>query len=218
MNKMIKLKYVPCGINTLHRLVVSATNGEQPVLDMDWVSTGGGCPPIASLDEIKAIVVSTESQSGCDWTKTDVSRALSDNHIKKFEEANFVSLSNPEFSGKTKRNYLALLSNWVIISISQSSSQKTMARFAAEISLPASISNLALISSTRFIPVSSNDSNLLEEIYSLPEPTQMLLNWVSNAWGTSVFPVLPELIVSTDDMTEYIFEGFCEAHPKYAWL
>ena len=25
--------------------------------------------------------------------------------------------------------------------------------------------------------------------------------------GTSVFPVLPELIVSTDDMTEYIFEG-----------
>ncbi len=32
MNKMIKLKYVPCGIHTLRRLV-SATNSEQPVLN-----------------------------------------------------------------------------------------------------------------------------------------------------------------------------------------
>jgi hypothetical protein len=41
----------------------------------------------------------------------------------------------------------------------------------------------------------------------------MLLNCVSDAWGTSVFPVLPELIVSTDDKTEYIFEGMCEEQP-----
>jgi hypothetical protein len=35
MNKMIELKYVPCGIHTLHCLIVSATKGEQPVLDTD---------------------------------------------------------------------------------------------------------------------------------------------------------------------------------------
>jgi hypothetical protein len=44
MNKMIELKYMPCGIHTLHHLVVSATNGEQPVLNTDWISTGGGHP------------------------------------------------------------------------------------------------------------------------------------------------------------------------------
>jgi hypothetical protein len=40
----------------------------------------------------------------------------------------------------------------------------------------------------------------------------MLLN--SDAWGASVFPILPELIVSTDDTTEYIFKGMCEEQPK----
>jgi hypothetical protein len=68
MNKMIELKYMPFGIHTLCRLVVSATNGEQPVLDMDWISTGGGRPPIASLDEIKTIAISMESQSGRVWS------------------------------------------------------------------------------------------------------------------------------------------------------
>ena len=72
MNKMIELKYVPCGIHTLCRLVVSATNGEQPVLDTDWISTGGGHPPIASLDEIITIAVSLESQSGHVWSKSNV--------------------------------------------------------------------------------------------------------------------------------------------------
>jgi hypothetical protein len=43
----------------------------------------------------------------------------------------------------------------------------------------------------------------------------MLLKYVFNAWGTSVFPVLPELIVSTDDTTEYIFEGTCEEQTKF---
>jgi hypothetical protein len=110
---------------------------------------------------------------------------------------------------------MALLSNQGHISISQSSSQKTTTRFAAENSLRASISNLALIGSTHFIPVSSNDADIREEIKSLPEPTKMLLKRVADAWGTSVFPVLPELIVSTDDTTEYIFEGTCEKQPKF---
>jgi hypothetical protein len=50
---------------------------------------------------------------------------------------------------------------------------------------------------------------------SLPEPTKMLLNLFSDACGTSVFPLLPELIVLTDDTTEYIFEGVKEAQPTF---
>jgi hypothetical protein len=55
MNKMIKLKYMLCGIHTLCCLMVSATNCEKPILDTDWVSAGGGHPPIASLDEINTM-------------------------------------------------------------------------------------------------------------------------------------------------------------------
>ena len=155
MNKMIELKYVPCGIHTLRRLLVCFTNLERPVLDTDWISPGGGRPPIASLDEIKTMANSMETQSGRVWSDSDLSRALSDIHTNKMEKAGFVSLSAPEFSRSSQRNYMALLSNQGSISISQSSTQKTTTRFAAENSLRASISNLALIGSTHFIPVPS---------------------------------------------------------------
>jgi hypothetical protein len=135
--------------------------------------------------------------------------------MKKIEASGFVSLTQPEFSRSSNRNYMALLSNQGNISISTSCLQKTTTRFAAENSLRASISNLALIGSTHFIPISSDNCNLREEIKSLPEPTKMLLNCVSDALGTSVFPLLPELIVSTDDTTEYTFEGACERQPKF---
>jgi len=135
--------------------------------------------------------------------------------MKKIEASGFVSWTQPEFLESSKRNYMALLWNQGNISISTSCSQKTTARFAAENSLHASISNLALIGSTHFIPISSGDCDLREEIKSLPEPTKMILNCVSAALGTSVFTLLPELIVSTDDTTEYIFEGTCEGQPKF---
>jgi hypothetical protein len=214
MQRMIELKYVPCGIHTLCCLA-SAINGDQPVLYMDWVMAGGGRPTIASITEIKAIAESMELQSGRVWSEANITKALSDNHIKKIEEAGFVPLSAPDFSNGTKRNYLALLSSQANVSISQSSSQKTTTRYAAEKSLRASISNLALIASTHFIPVSSYDCDIREEMKSLPEPTKMLLHLVSNACGTSVFPLLPKLIVSIDDTTEYIFKGVKEAQPTF---
>jgi hypothetical protein len=45
---------------------------------------------------------------------------------------------------------------------------------------------------------------------------KLLLKCVSDAWGTSVIPVLLKLIVLTDDTTEYTFEGTCEEQPKFA--
>jgi hypothetical protein len=119
VQRMIELKYVPCGIHTLCCLA-SAINGDQPVLDMDWVMDGGGHPPIASITEIKAIAESMELQSRRVWSKVDITKALSDNHMKKIEQAGFVPLSAADFSDGTKRNYLAFLSNQANVSISQS--------------------------------------------------------------------------------------------------
>ena len=96
MKNMFELKYVPCGILTLHCLMVSATNVEKPILDTDWISAGGGRPPIASLDEIKTMADSMECQSGHVWSDLDGSSALSDNHMKNIEESGFISLSQPE--------------------------------------------------------------------------------------------------------------------------
>ena len=114
MNKMIDLKYVPCGIHTLCRLLASARNGEQPVLDTDWISTVGGRPPIARIDEIKTIASSMESQSGRVWSDSDISCALSDNNTKKIEASGLVSLTQPE----SNREMIKLSSGvWCLVSV-----------------------------------------------------------------------------------------------------
>ncbi len=93
---------------------------------------------------------------------------------------------------------------------------KTTTRSAAENLIHACISNLALIGSTHFIPVQYEDSDIRAEIKALPESIKMLLDMVSTAsWGTSVFPVPPESIISTNDTTEYIFEGMVNEQPQF---
>ncbi len=170
---------------------------------------------MASLNEIKAIAENMEDQSGCIMSQKDVSKLLSDLHLMKIEDAGFVSMDSPEFFSMTKRNYLALIASQGNISISQTSTMKTTTRFAAENSICVCISNLALIGSTHFIPVQYEDSDIRAEIKTIPESTKMLLDMVSIAWGTSVCPVLPELIISTDDTTEYIFEGTLHDQSKF---
>ncbi len=62
----------------------------------------------------------------------------------------------------------------------------------------------------------NEDSDIRAKIKLLPKVSKMLLDMVSAAWGTSVYPILPELIVSTDHTTEYIFEGTQNEQPKLA--
>jgi hypothetical protein len=68
---------------------------------------------------------------------------------------------------------------------------------------------------TYYIPVLNEDSDIRSKIKTLPESTKMLLDMVSTARGTSVYPLLLELIVSTDDTTEYIFEGTQNKEPMF---
>ena len=92
---------------------------------------------------------------------------------------------------------------------------KTTTRNAAEHSLHRPICNLALIAYTHFIPVSNKDPDLRAELKKLPKSTQRLVEAVSALWGTHIVPVHPELIISTDDTTEYIFEGTKDVAPKF---
>jgi hypothetical protein len=156
-----------------------------------------------------------EYQSGRIVSQDDVAKLLSDHLLKKIEDAGFISMDSPKFTSQTKRNYLALIASQENISISKTSTVKTTTRFAAENFICKCISNLALIGSTHFIPVQYEDSDIRAEIKALPESTKMLLVMVSTAWGTSVFPILPELIISTDDTTEYIFEGTVNEQPQF---
>ena len=95
---------------------------------------------MASLSEVKAIAEKMEDQCGHIVSQEDVAKLLSDNHLKKIEDAGFVSMVSPEFSSRTKRNYLALLASQGNISISHTRTVKTTTKYAAENSIHACIS------------------------------------------------------------------------------
>ena len=60
------------------------------------MSASGGPPPVASLNEVKAIAEKMEDQSGC---------------IPSQEDAGFVSMDSPEFTSQTKRNCSVLIAS-----------------------------------------------------------------------------------------------------------
>ena len=134
---------------------------------------------------------------------------------KKMKNEGYVPLTTPTVDKKTVRNYTALLAHQSNLSISKSCIMKITTRNAAKHSLCGPICNLALIAYTHFIPVLNEDPDLRAELKMLPKSTQRLVDAVSASWGTHVVPVCPELIISTDDNTEYIFEGTKDVAPKF---
>ncbi len=76
---------------------------------------------MASLNEVKAIAENMECQSGCIMSQDDDAKLLSDHHLKKIEDAGFISMDSPEFTSQMKRNYSALIASQGNVSISKTS-------------------------------------------------------------------------------------------------
>jgi hypothetical protein len=87
--------------------------------------------------------------------------------------------------------------------------RKTNNRFAAENSVIAAFNLALLIAATSYREVAAKDPQVAKEMQMQeadPE-TRVLYDLVTKACGVPVVPVKPPLQSSTDDTTEYIFEG-----------
>jgi hypothetical protein len=113
------------------------------------------------------------------------------------------------------RNYSALLADEGNISISHSYTSKSNTRYAAENSIRGSIATLGVIATTHFITVDKEDEDIRAELKSLPEATRKLYDLVTDFFGAPVYPVQPWLLYSTDDTTEYIYDGTKKAYVPY---
>jgi hypothetical protein len=105
------------------------------------------------------------------------------------------------------RNYCALLADESNVAISQSHTSKSNTRYAAENSIRGSIATLGVVATMHFISVDEEDADICSGMRLLLESTGRLYDMVMNFFGTAVYPVEPYLLHSTDDTTEYIFEG-----------
>jgi hypothetical protein len=70
MINMTNMRYVPCGVHTLCRMMTIDAEGK-PTPDTPW-SMSRGRKPIASLEEVQTMAEELDSQSSCGWSSGDI--------------------------------------------------------------------------------------------------------------------------------------------------
>ena len=135
---------------------------------------------------------------------------------KEISDAGLVPIIDQSVCDQTLRNITALVAAEKSVSIYKSSVKKSKTRSAAEKSWRGSVSNVALIGHTHFVELQHPDIEMEKELRGLPAETRQMTEMVSKSLGdTPVYPLAPQLITSTDDTTEYVFDGSKPKEPKF---
>jgi hypothetical protein len=194
---------VPCSQATIYPVMANHAKGL--IISGDF--KGGGRPPICGDTDLKRIAESLDEEVGKTYDKSDVKTMMKKMQTEKLEEAGYKNIIEQSICDSTVRNYSALLADEGSIAISQSYISKSITHYAAENSIRGSIATLGVVAAKHFIPVKEENADIYAELKSLPAATWKLYNMATDIFGAAVYPVEPYLLYSTDNTTEYIFEG-----------
>jgi len=168
---------------------------------------GRGRTPYAYASDIISIAEHCDSQPGRTFTRSDISDKIQEKHKERLVAAGIQPLVQKDMDARTVGRYFVQVADHCNISIAEKAIPKTNTRDAAENSLRAAVATLGIIGSTHLFPVDKLDEDLRKEMKNLPEDTTMMMDMMSRVFGCPVYPVRPEYIFSSDETTEYIYEG-----------
>jgi hypothetical protein len=206
INHMITSNLVPCGKDTIYRMLKDKKNGKA-ILDTDW--SGRGKPKIVDDSTMADIIVDLHNETGRTFGKEDVNKLILKHCNEKLTKAGHIPLNLDErLKPSTLRNYTTEIAMNHSMSLTQTSIAKTSTRYAAECSFRGSISYLFVIAVTHFIHAFEEECDIRKELKGVSKETRQLYDLITDSrGGIPVYVVGPELITSTDDSTVYIFEG-----------
>ncbi len=164
---------------------------------------------------MKQIAQSLEVEVGKTYTGSDVELMIKKTQAENVESDGFKPIIEKSISRWTVKNYTAMLTKESNIAISQSYISKSNTRYAAENSICGLVATLGVIATTHFITIDKENDDIRAEIKLLPAAICKMYDIVTDYFGSAVYPVKPYLLYSTDDTTEYIFEGTKQAFVPY---
>ena len=157
---------------------------------------------------MKEVAEKVRNECGRSFNKTDLNRIIVEQQKKMITEAGHVPINVPDkLKDSTLRNYATQIAIQPNISLVTSTVSKTNGRYAAERSWHAAIALLALIARTHYVKVPKESEDVRKDMQTLPKSTTLLYDLVTQSAGVPVVPIHPMLITSTDEQTEFIFEG-----------
>ena len=152
-------------------------------------------------------------------TSDDIAQKIQERREASADEKGVVPVTTKHYKPHqtTLDNYMAEIANKVGVHIATSSNQKTNTRYTAENSLISSMCLLVLIACTHFVPVKENDKDVSKLLRHTEENgVRLMYDLVRKAnKNLHMHPIAPEYIYSTDDTTDYIFEGKGEKKEKF---
>ena len=194
----------PCSERTIVRIMEKHDIG----LPIIGEFTTRGKPALCTDADINELVDTFEERTGQVRTAKDVAEILTDLQTDKLQQQGVVDIVKKQPSKTTVRNYFALMTSQGRMSIVESSITKSSIRVASENSWRAAISFSAVVGASHILLRDKWDPDILHDLKHLPKPTVELTLAVSKAWGgRPVLPVKPAYIYSTDETTNYAYEG-----------
>ncbi|EJK46578.1 hypothetical protein THAOC_34754 [Thalassiosira oceanica] len=199
-------KYVEgCSKPTINRLMIAYGEKKFDRLTTAW--SGKGRPAVLSDKDINGIVESIKGKAGEAFSSKDIEGMMNRKITEHLDQNGIVQLQEKNISPSTVSNYTAMLADQTGISIVNATTRKPNTRYASENSLRGAVALISMVGSTHFIPTKLENDDIRQELKTMPNSTRLLTDMVSIAWGCPVFPVDPRFLFSTDDTTEYTFEG-----------
>jgi hypothetical protein len=215
IRQMIRDQLIPCDQCTVYRLI-QKHNAGIVILDQEWNS--GGRPRVFTTKMLEQVNENhLQGEHGRSYSKDEVKTFLLQHRKKLIEESGHISLNaEDDIKRTTLSNCIAELTMMSANTLTESAIDKTDNRYAAENSIRGSINNLLLVAVTHFVDVDEEDRDVVKELKSLQPETRMLYDWVCRARsGVPCYPIHPDLTFSTDESTEFIFEGSSNKQDKF---
>ena len=206
MNQFIASGRVPVQTpSAVSRVIRNAKKGNK--IPECW---GAGRPRHLSLATFDTIVKDSHHMNGKAVLKESFLDYIREEQATATRERGCEPITQIDFrpSNKTLNNYYAYLCSIEGMSIKTSTTVKTRTRYVAENSLISSMALVSVVAATHYNITVHSHPDVEKQIKEASKGVRMfydIIRQVNN--NAPVFPVRPELIFSTDDTTDYIFEG-----------
>ena len=163
--------------------------------------------------EVQKIVEDLTLFSGKTISNEEIKEQLKQAQVKRITEQGRVSLTNDKDPCKaTIINYKGLISSVNGVSMCTNTTPKTRTRYTTENSLISAMALLCVIATTYYDVASSEKELEIKKLVrhnKVPEGVSLFYKLISKTYGRNIplIPVETSRITSTDDTTNYIYEG-----------
>ena len=195
------------GVLSSYRGISRLVEGYEKTSKLPFGEFKMGRPPYAYAADIISIADNCNSELGRTINKSDIGDHIQKVHDERRRSAGIQPLTETIISERTKGRYFVRVADQSNMSIAEKVIPKTTTRDAAERSLRAAAATAGVIGATHLLPVERLDNNMIKEMKNLPEDVRMMMEMVSDVFGCPVYAVRPEYIFSSDETTQYTYEG-----------